>query len=824
MELARFFGFLHPALVHFPLVLLLVSVGLELIGFLRRDARFTWGAQATLLLGTAATLFAFVAGNFAEIWAARDGVPQDPMEFHELLATITSWAFVFLTAGRLFLGVGANRRWMAGYLVAATFCCGLLIWTGHRGAMLVYEHGAGVHAAGIAPRPTHEDLATLLQKQTFDALFYSNMMHHIFGWLVLVLSIMLLVDLVSPVYGEKLRRLAPLLLLAGGVFLMIFSDQDAWPLYQVRPFRPWSDKEVLMHKTYAILLLLMGLRGLLKRKGEPKPTRNIQSRAMAIFALVGGALLFTHVHSNAPYANVAAGVYVHHTVMGLIALSIGAVKLMEDLLQQRRQAFGKTAAPPNLARTARGLGWAYAGLMLIESIFLVNYNEGLPWFLGYRNLSLTAPHHGLVAPLGGDRAELCYDPAAQRFDLYLYSQNNNKPLPISARSVQAVVKVGSDTTACVLDPAPGDASHFVGRADFLRGAAMFEATALVWPGDRAASVAPLKADFEPWVDTLAARPHTRLAWVCPMHEAQGAAQPGLCPLCGMHLVPNKPPRPWPQLHDANYQMELAISAPALQRQTARPIQMASSRPIRLAQRDLAPAAERAIGGAAATYAAVAHPAPGQTVRLTLRPRRSDGTIVRDLEVVHTKKLHLIVASDDLAYFDHVHPMQQSDGSLTLDYAFPHPGRFSLYADITPTGDRNQVFQLPVEVSGSPAPAQPLIVTPAQAKEFGEYRVELQMTPDPPVRKDETTLTFTISRKGLPVTDLEPFLGAGGHCVILSEDGRSYLHSHPLEMGGDRFGPSITFHTLFPRPGAYKVWAQFQHQGKPLTFDFVIKVD
>ena len=51
---------------------------------------------------------------------------------------------------------------------------------------------------------------------------------------------------------------------------------------------------------------------------------------MAVFSLIGGALLFTHVHSNAPYANVAVGVYLHHTVMGFIALGIGAVKLAED--------------------------------------------------------------------------------------------------------------------------------------------------------------------------------------------------------------------------------------------------------------------------------------------------------------------------------------------------------------------------------------------------------------------------------------------------------------------------------------------------------------
>ena len=587
MEVARFFGFLHPALVHFPLVLLLVSVLLESIGFFAKDRRFTWAAQITLILGTTATLFAFVAGNFAEVWAARDGIPQDPMEYHELLATITSWTFVFLSAWRLFLGGGANRRGMAVYLVAAGAACVLLGVTGHQGAMLVYNHGAGVHASGLPPLATHEDMAVLLQKQDPDALFYSNKMHHIFGWMVMILSGMLLVDMVSVKWGERLRRFAPLLLLVGGAYLMIFSDQDAWPLYQVRPFRPWSDKEVLMHKTYATLMLLFGLRGLWqwikeingkREKGRGKSEgaaagsgegRQLHARMMAIFALIGGGLLFTHVHSNAPYANVAAGVYIHHTVMGCIALLIGVVKLIEDALQQRAEtapSFGVQAqhglvllddettftlpARPRISPSplARFLGWAYPCLMLIESIFLINYNEGLPWFLGYGNLALSAPHNGLTAPLGRDRAEFVYDPATQRMDFYVLDQGSNGLHSISASSAQALVKVGTDTTTVDLTPdvPTGGTSHFTGTAAFLRNVPLFQVQALVRPMGTAPSVAPLVADFEPWVDERLARPHSQAAYVCPMHESEGASAPGTCKICGMNLVRNKPARKWNQ--------------------------------------------------------------------------------------------------------------------------------------------------------------------------------------------------------------------------------------------------------------------------------------
>jgi len=828
LELARFFGYLHPAFIHFPLVLLLVSVGLEAIGFFKRDDRFTWAAQMTLLLGTIATLFAFVAGNFAEIWAARDGVSQDPMEYHELLATITSWTFVFLTAGRLFLGVATNRRLMAVYLTLAVGACILLGVTGHQGAALVYEHGAGVQHAGLLPSVTHEDLAVLRQKQDPDALFYSNKMHHVFGWMVLILSLMLVVDAVSPKSGERLRKVGPLLLLAGGVFLMIFSDTDSWPLSHLRPI---TDKEVIMHKTYAILMLIVGTRGLWRKRGAAPPSRQVQSRAMAVFALIGGALLFTHVHSNAPYANVAAGVYLHHTVMGFIALSIGAVKLLEDLLQRRTETPAEFSgrrllAPGKRTRLMTALLWAYPCLMLTESIFLLNYNEGLPWFLGYRNLSLSAPHHGTIAPLGSDRAELTYDPATNRLDVYVLNQSDDTPRPLDAASVQAVVKVGSDTTAVALLPDAADRSHYFGSASFLQNQLMFEAQAQVWLAGRTTS-APLVADFEPWIDPALAAGHTKAAYVCPMHSASGSNTPGKCPICGMDLVPNKPARPWNKLHDDSYQMTLVV-LPAAQKehwkeQTAQVVATNST-----------PSGDELTPAGSVTLSP--RPTAHQTVRLLLIPRHADGSIVRDLAVVHTKKLHLIIASGDLSYFDHVHPALQHDGSLILDYVFPQAGDYLLYADLTPAGDRNQVFRLPVHIMGEAPAAQPLISTPAQAKTFGDYRVSLAMTPNPPRKNDETQLTFTVSQHGVPVSDLESFLGAGGHCVILSEDTLGYLHSHPAEMGGTQmgssgmsdaktaYGPSVTFHTLFPRPGLYKIWAQFQHHGKPLTTDFVVRVD
>ena len=37
------------------------------------------------------------------------------------------------------------------------------------------------------------------------------------------------------------------------------------------------------------------------------------------------------------------------------------------------------------------------------------------------------------------------------------------------------------------------------------------------------------------------------------------------------------------------------------------------------------------------------------------------------------------------------------------------------------------------------------------------------------------------------------------------------------------GPDISFKTNFPKPGLYKAWGQFQHQGKLLIANFIVDV-
>ena len=84
------------------------------------------------------------------------------------------------------------------------------------------------------------------------------------------------------------------------------------------------------------------------------------------------------------------------------------------------------------------------------------------------------------------------------------------------------------------------------------------------------------------------------------------------------------------------------------------------------------------------------------------------------------------------------------------------------------------------------------------------------------------ITFTLSDSdGKAVNDLESYLGAMGHLVVLSADGKKFVHAHPEANAPDK--NVVTFMAHFTAAGIYKGWGQFQRAGKVVTIPFVLNV-
>lgn len=622
MEFSQILGDWHLRIVPFPIVLLLTALILDSGGLVFRSERALWAGKWLMGLGTVTLLVAFICGICAEIWAGRAAVPHEQIKWHELAATVAAWGFIGLTSWRLFLD-GNRRKSIAVYLICGFTLYGMVTLAGHFGGELVTEYGAAVRGGQADTVLSYHDLNTLAQRQTDKNLQYSDVMHHSAGWMVLALSLTLFVRERWPHKASKLWWVDPSLLAVGGVLLFLFADLDLYDLTDIRQF---YDREVQMHKLLAVVMVAIGIRAMVKQSRvschETATQTHFQNRLIAVFALIGGGALFTYVHTVAPYANVAAGVYIHHIAMGCVALTIGIVKLLDDALPNKK----------------RWRSMLFPCVMTVEAFLLITYTEGTPWWLGIGHYNRWGPNGGSIASFGQERAELVYSPETATMDVRFFKRFEDHPLGLSITNIALIVQQGYRETVVPLkavNAQDGLASRFQGHARFLKDASQFDARVAI----------PLRNQlrtgyFDPWVTpSIVGIPPNELArFVCPMHEGIRTKESGLCPLCQMPLILIQT-NSTGELHDSHYRMELSVD-----------------------QKDIS---------------------ANKPVQLILSPYRTDvNEIVSNLRMVHEYLCHLIIVNQDLSYFDHVHPVRQPDGTFTINYTFPSGGQFILFADIS----------------------------------------------------------------------------------------------------------------------------------------------
>ncbi|WP_030749677.1 hypothetical protein [Streptomyces griseus] len=220
------------------------------------------------------------------------------------------------------------------------------------------------------------------------------------------------------------------------------------------------------------------------------------------------------------------------------------------------------------------------------------------------------------------------------------------------------------------------------------------------------------------------------------------------------------------------------------------------------------------GGYTLALETPAPPVGRSTLKFSVKD--SAGKKVTAFTTEHGKELHFIVASRDLTVFRHLHPEKAPDGTWTVDADLPAAGGYKAFADFKPAakGAKGLTLGVDLGVPGAYAP-KPLPAVAPTATVDG-YQVRLGGTLDPG-RAGE--LRLTVTKGGRPVTDLEPYLGAYGHLVALRQGDLAYLHVHPNEGGP---GPDVSFTATAPSGGTYRLFLDFQHEGKVRTAAFTVR--
>jgi hypothetical protein len=206
--------------------------------------------------------------------------------------------------------------------------------------------------------------------------------------------------------------------------------------------------------------------------------------------------------------------------------------------------------------------------------------------------------------------------------------------------------------------------------------------------------------------------------------------------------------------------------------------------------------------------------PGQAATLSLRVLDpATNQPVRRFDIVHEKLMHLFLVNESLQFFAHEHPVLQDDGSFRLNVRLPFGGMYRLLADYYPSGSVPQLSVETLFVSGScMAPHLSPSLAPSKSRNL---TASLKTDPEQPVTGLETKLFYTLD----PAEGLEPYLGAMGHMLVASEDLVDLLHLHPFLTGPG----SVQFNVIFPRPGMYRIWTQFQRASVVNTTVFTVPV-
>jgi hypothetical protein len=218
----------------------------------------------------------------------------------------------------------------------------------------------------------------------------------------------------------------------------------------------------------------------------------------------------------------------------------------------------------------------------------------------------------------------------------------------------------------------------------------------------------------------------------------------------------------------------------------------------------------------------AAPSAGRPTALRLMIHDANRTMVKDFVTVHEKKVHLIIVRDGLDEFAHLHPDIDAAGTMTTTYTFPTGGTYRLFADYQQVGREPVTARAEVAVSGEARPAPALRPdVPGQVSGDG---LTAEAAIEGAAAGREATIRFTLTdSNGRAVTDLQPYIGAMGHLVVVSGDSRQYVHAHPVEGKADR--PNVvSFRTRFPQAGLYKGWGQFRWKDTVRVVPFVVQVN
>jgi len=211
---------------------------------------------------------------------------------------------------------------------------------------------------------------------------------------------------------------------------------------------------------------------------------------------------------------------------------------------------------------------------------------------------------------------------------------------------------------------------------------------------------------------------------------------------------------------------------------------------------------------------------------------------------HGKLVHLfLVKKNGLSAIAHLHPV--ATDSITFESALPFlpAGEYFVFADVVHENGFAETMVESVTLAESPAMAW----KPSDADDAiftgNGVRTPFRFDDGSTLSWDgansahkiggaDAGLHFTLrDASGAPLS-VEPYMGMAAHAVVVRDDGKVFVHLHPMgttpsigsmaPMAGTMPG-RFEFPWAFPAAGRYRVWVQFRRAGGVRSAAFDVEV-
>jgi hypothetical protein len=235
---------------------------------------------------------------------------------------------------------------------------------------------------------------------------------------------------------------------------------------------------------------------------------------------------------------------------------------------------------------------------------------------------------------------------------------------------------------------------------------------------------------------------------------------------------------------------------------------------------------------ALTVKTAAAPTAGREVQVTVRMTTANNKPIapEDLVVMHTRKLHLLIADPSLTDYQHLHPEPtRVPGEWSFTFTPKLGGIYRIFADFTPAATNRSLYaNVDLVVAGEQlsTPELAAAMTPSWIGQRDAYRLELVPGTRQIRAGQATDLKFSVTNAGGGAVGLEPVMDAYAHLVAFDTARSGFAHLHPMDadlgVAPDSIKPTLSFKITIPAAGRFVIWAQLKINGRekfvPFWFD------